>query len=52
MLLLLIILILLFGGGGGWYGWNMYGAAGLGVCVPWLILVIILIFYMIGAFRS
>jgi hypothetical protein len=51
MLLIIIILILLFGGGGGYYGhtrWGPSGGAGIGLGT---ILLILLIAYLLGAFR-
>jgi hypothetical protein len=51
MLLLIIILILFFGLGGGYYGhtrWGPSGGAGVGLGT---ILVILLIAYLLGAFR-
>ena len=50
MLLLLIILILLFGGSGGYYGHSRWGyGGGAGVSLG-TILLIVLIFYLLGAF--
>lgn len=49
MLLLLIVLLLVFGGGGGYYGhnrWGGRGGAGVGLGT---ILMVILIFYALGA---
>ncbi|MDP9054362.1 MAG: DUF3309 domain-containing protein [Acidobacteriota bacterium] len=51
MLIIIILLILLLGGGGGFYGhsrWGASGGAGIGLST---ILVILLIAYLLGAFR-
>jgi hypothetical protein len=51
MLILIIILLLVFGGGGGYYGygrWGSGGGAGVGLGT---ILLILLIAYLLGAFR-
>lgn len=50
MLLLIILLILLFGGGGGYYGYSRWGAGG-GLGILGTVLVIVLIFYLLGAVR-
>ena len=47
-LLIIVLLILLLGGGGGYYGYNRYGTRGLGGVLE-LILVILLIFWLVGA---
>jgi len=52
MILLIILLILLLGGGGGYYGygrWGYGGGAGVGLGT---ILLIVLIFYLLGAFPA
>src|SRR5579859_321035 len=53
MLLLLIILVLLFGGLGGHWGYHnyggYYGGAGIGLGT---VLVILLVAYLLGAFRQ
>lgn len=46
-LLLIIILLLLFGGGGFYVGGPVYGGSGIG-----LILIVCLIIYLMGGFRS
>ncbi len=51
LILLIIILVLVFGGGGGYYGhtrWGPSGGAGIGLGT---ILLILLIAYLLGAFR-
>jgi hypothetical protein len=51
MLIIVIILVLVFGFGGGWYGnnrWGVQGGAGFG---RGTVLVILLICYLLGAFR-
>jgi hypothetical protein len=51
MLLIIIILLLVLGGGGGYYGhsrWGYGGGAGIGFGT---ILTILLIAYVLGAFR-
>jgi len=47
LLLLVIVLLLLFGGGGFYFGGPIIGGGGLG-----LVLVICLIIYFMGGFRS
>lgn len=50
-LLLIIVLVLLFGGGGGYYGhsrWGSRGGTGIGLGG---VLAIILVAYLLGAFR-
>jgi hypothetical protein len=47
ILLLVVVLLLLFGGGGFYFGGPVIGGSGLG-----LILVICLIAYLMGGFRS
>ena len=47
LLLLVIVLLLLFGGGGFYFGGPVIGGGGLG-----LVLVICLIIYFMGGFRS
>jgi hypothetical protein len=47
LLLLVIILLLLFGGGGFYVGGPYYGGGGIG-----LVLVICLIIYLLGGFRT
>jgi hypothetical protein len=47
-ILIIVLLILLLGGGGGYYGYNRFGAPGLGGVLG-LILVILLIFWLVGA---
>ena len=47
LILLIVVLLLLFGGGGYYYGGPAVGGGGLG-----LILVICLIIYLMGGFRS
>ena len=48
MLLLIILLVLLLGGGGGYYGYSRWGAGG-GLGILGTVLVIVLIFYLLGA---
>jgi hypothetical protein len=51
MLILIIVLVLVFGGGGGFYGhrrWGHRGGAGIGLGT---ILLILLVAYVLGAFR-
>jgi len=51
MLLLIIILLLVLGLGGGYYGhsrWGYRGSTGIGLGT---VLVVLLIAYMLGAFR-
>jgi hypothetical protein len=51
LIILIIILLLVFGGGGGYYGysrWGRGGGAGIGLGT---ILVILLVCYLLGAFR-
>jgi len=51
MLLLIVLLVLLFGGGGGYYGhtrWGPSGGAGIGLGT---VLMILLVAYLLGAFR-
>ena len=51
MLILIVLLILIFGGGGGFYGYSRWGAPGLGGGLG-LALVILLICYLLGLFRT
>ena len=52
MILLIILLILLLGGGGGYYGYGRWGySGGAGVSLG-TILLIVLIFYLLGAFPA
>lgn len=51
MLILLILLILLFGGGFGYLGHQNFGPIGAGGIGVGTILVIVLIFWLLGAFR-
>lgn len=51
MLLLIIVIILLFGGAGGYYGHAAWGpAGGMGISLS-TILIILLIAWLLGAFR-
>ena len=47
LLLLVVVLLLLFGGGGFYFGGPVIGGSGLG-----LVLLICLIVYLVGGFRS
>jgi hypothetical protein len=47
-ILIIVLLIVLLGGGGGYYGYNRFGTRGLGGVLG-LILVILLIFWLVGA---
>jgi hypothetical protein len=47
ILLVLLVLLLLFGGGGFYFGGPIIGGTGIG-----LILLVCLVIYMIGGFRS
>jgi len=47
LLFLIIVLVILFGGGGFYYGGPAYGGGGLG-----LVLLVCLIVYLFGGFRS
>ena len=52
ILVLIIVLILLLGGGGGYYGYANWGPEyGIGGAVG-LILLVLLIAYLLGAFRG
>jgi hypothetical protein len=52
MLLLIILLILLLGGGGGYYGYGRWGyGGGAGISLG-TILLIVLLFYLLGAFPA
>ena len=46
-LLIILVLVLLLGGGGFYYGGPVYGGSGIG-----LILVICLVVYLLGGFRT
>lgn len=51
ILILLILLILILGGGGGWYGCGHWGPLpGAGISIS-TILLILLVAYLMGAFR-
>jgi hypothetical protein len=50
MLLLIIVLILLLGGGGGYYGYSRWGTRG-GMGIVGTVLLIVLVFYLLGAVR-
>jgi hypothetical protein len=50
MLLLIIVLVLLFGGGGGYYGYSRWGSRG-GMGILGTVLLIVLVFYLLGAVR-
>ena len=47
LLLLVVVLLLLFGGGGFYFGGPVIGGCGLG-----LVLLICLVVYLVGGFRS
>ena len=47
LLLLVVVLLLLFGGGGFYFGGPVIGGSGLG-----LVLLICLVVYLVGVFRS
>ena len=47
LLLVLVLFLLMFGGGGYYYGGPVYGGSGLG-----LVLVVCLVVYFLGGFRS
>ena len=47
ILLLMLVLLLLFGGGGFYFGGPVIGGSGLG-----LVLVICLVVYLLGGFRT
>jgi hypothetical protein len=47
LLLLIVVLLLLFGGGGFYFGGPVIGGSGLG-----LVLVICLVVYLLGGFRT
>jgi hypothetical protein len=47
-ILLVVLVVLLLGGGGGYYGYGLYGGAGLGGAFG-LVLVILLAFWFFGA---
>ncbi len=50
-LILIILLLLLFGGGGGYYGYNHYGASGLGGALG-LVLIILAVLWFAGLFKT
>lgn len=51
MLLVIILLLLLFGGGGGYWGYGRWGMPGAGIGLG-TILIILLVAYLLGAFRN
>jgi hypothetical protein len=51
LIILIIVLLLVFGGGGGYYGYNRWGTGGGAGIGLGTILVILLVCYLLGAFR-
>jgi hypothetical protein len=51
MILLIIVLLLVFGAGGGYFGYNRWGYRGGGGIGLGTVLVILLVCYLLGAFR-
>lgn len=50
-LIIIILLVLLLGGGGGYYGWTAYGPSYGGGIGLGTVLLVLLIAYLLGAFR-
>ena len=50
-ILLIILIIVLLGGGGGYYAHGRYGGAGLGGVLG-LVLVVLVVLWLVGAFTS
>ena len=45
-ILIVILLVLLFGGGGGYYGYGLYGGAGLGGVLGAVLLIVAALWFL------
>ena len=44
-ILVIVLLVLLFGGGGGYYGYGLYGGAGLGGALGFVLLIVAVLWF-------